>query len=130
MAEDCSQVEVEADGEGGGFRCGGGEVREETASRGLPKRRLEIYDFCWRVAQVAGDIAAPESNTRLELESKADALLLGGPANLLLRPAQDPQEPSAGPRRRRMRSRCHYRVIFHNIVPFLKHAFEHRNERW
>ena len=96
-AAGCGEVEAEADGEGGGSRCGGGEAagirRRNVLARPaeeaqVPRLECQIHGLGWRVAEAAGDIAAPESNTRQELESKAEKLLLGARANLLLCPAQ------------------------------------------
>ena len=96
-AAGCGEVEAEADGEGGGSRCGGGEAagirRRNVLARPaeeaqVPRLECQIHGLGWRAAEAAGEIAAPESNTRLELESKAETLLLGARAELLLRPAQ------------------------------------------
>ena len=96
-AAGCGEVEAEADGEGGGSRCGGGEaagirrrnvLARPTEEAQVPRLECQIHGLGWRAAEAAGEIAAPESNTRLELESKAETLLLGARAELLLRPAQ------------------------------------------
>ena len=48
----------------------------------VPLLEGEIHGLDWNVTEAAGEIAAPERETQLELESKAEALSQGARAHL------------------------------------------------